>query len=663
MYATGFSDSIWHFLGYLRLDEDVAHLDKLYEGDAFRTITLDLTVHLPAPLRPNLDVDDLSSLPSHWLLNTAPLEDALHLTRLRPPVETEEIEGLLGLPYRPSATFAVQGSPFAGSLFGSLPHEIEVTYENGAMQVLLKLTQANRMLDDDLVTSSEIIFRDGAQWTLARGPVDPLPVLADLVQAANTFTRDDLKLSPSADTQEILTFFDNRHQAWKDGSLSSAEPVEPGRYVNGVRSDAEVEKASPTPVVEGIANAGWTTSADGSVTRTINGPSDGIGTVAETGGNNAVNALAIKDLTALNGSMIIAGDVFHSNVIVQVNILTDNDNVDLIIGPDVGSIGRIALGGGNATHNIAEFVHHDFSTIYRGAAFADSWKVDVVNGDFYSIRALTQTNFLIDDDRVSQFSDRTFYQLRTGNNEQVNLADLYHANDYDIIIVGGSWHGANWIFQKNVVVDSDWVAARFDGAGGGNQIAFAGGNSLINEAKITTYGSDEYRPMNEAQHGLVELLRAGDTTLVGNPDWQLTGSSSGELKVLFINGDFYNLNLISQMNVMADIDQLAQWTRSGGEATQGALTGGNTAYNYAHIIEAGTMSGSCFVGGQAYEDSILIQGEIITDQDEISIQLQGYVPELVAFVDQIVAPEDCLVPAATKVSDPSLYDNPGNVMN
>ncbi len=73
--------------------------------------------------------------------------------------------------------------------------------------------------------------------------------------------------------------------------------------------------------------------------------------------------------------------------------------------------------GGNVTHNIAEFVHHDYTKIARGAAFTPEWHVDVIDGDFFSIRALTQTNILFDDDQVCQSSFSTFYQLRTGDNQ------------------------------------------------------------------------------------------------------------------------------------------------------------------------------------------------------------------------------------------------------
>ncbi len=44
--------------------------------------------------------------------------------------------------------------------------------------------------------------------------------------------------------------------------------------------------------------------------------------------------------------------------------------------------------------------------------------------------------------------------------------------------------------------------------------------------------------MNGAQRELIDHLRAGDAALVGNTDWQMTGSAFGPLKVLFINGDF-----------------------------------------------------------------------------------------------------------------------------
>ncbi len=213
------------------------------------------------------------------------------------------------------------------------------------------------------------------------------------------------------------------------------------------------------------------------------------------------------------------------------------------------------------------------------------------------------------------------------------------------------------------MIDDDHITSRLDGESGGQQIAFAGGNSLVNEARITTYGASEYKDMNDAQHALVQSLQAGQTILTPNGDWMLAGSATGTLKVLFINGDCYDLNLISQTNILSDQDQVAQWTGSGGGAVQGAVTGANSVYNTAHIIDVGTLTGSAYIGGDVYEDSILIQANLVIEDDQVAIHTEAYVPEVIAFTGDIqTAPDDCAVSQPTKVCDPAHYDNLGNVL-
>ncbi len=57
MHATGFDDTIRHFLGYLHLADAVARTDVLFDGSAQRTITLDVIAVPPPPGKPDLEVE------------------------------------------------------------------------------------------------------------------------------------------------------------------------------------------------------------------------------------------------------------------------------------------------------------------------------------------------------------------------------------------------------------------------------------------------------------------------------------------------------------------------------------------------------------------------------------------------------------------------------
>ncbi len=133
-------------------------------------------------------------------------------------------------------------------------------------------------------------------------------------------------------------------------------------------------------------------------------------------------------------------------------------------------------------------MHHEFSKIYQGAASASAWKVDVVDGGLFQYPRPDADQLSCRYDRISQFSDSTLYKLRTGENQQVNLADLYHAKRLRCDCRRRELHCPT-DFSSNIVVDNDWTMSRLDAGYTGKQNVVAGGNSLINEAKITTYGS------------------------------------------------------------------------------------------------------------------------------------------------------------------------------
>jgi hypothetical protein len=662
----GFSESIWHFLGYLHIADTVARADKVLDGEANHTITIDVVAAGPPQSRFPTDVDDLGSRSIGIQIEA--IADTIIAPR-ETPREMDEIEDIEGLVARIRSA-ASSLPPAFRSGFGdggvlTTQRVIGVSYDDDAQQTLDAITQVNRMIDADVVTSGDIRILTPAGWGDSFAMPDTQDTIRQLLAEAQAMTPREFAGVGGGDTSDVIAFIKARDAGRAAGETQAEPQVAPGRYVDGVLSDDEPTPLPEAPVIEGRQNAEWET-VDGVTSRTITGPSDGIGAVTYSGGNELINAAGIRDLSGLSASIIIEGDAFLSNAIFQVNILVDNDTVDLALalGPDplLTQLLRSAEGDGNIAQNIAEFVEHSYTSVLRGAAFTPMWEVDVVEGDFFSIRTLSQINFLTDTDCISQSASETFFQIRTGDNQQVNLANVYGFDFYDVIIIGGNSHRANWIFQKNIVLDDDRVTSMLGSAEGGSQMVWAGGNSLVNEARISVYGNDGYSDLGDAQRDLIAALQRQDGTLLPDPAWQMAGSATGTLKVLYITGDCYDINLISQTNILCDVDQLAQYATGAG-AVAGAVTGFNAVSNYAEIVDAGTLSGSAFLGGEAYEDSILVQASIVTDQNQITIQDAGaYVPELIAFTGEQAecGPDGIVIAAGT--CDPNPYDNPGQVM-
>ena len=320
------------------------------------------------------------------------------------------------------------------------------------------------------------------------------------------------------------------------------------------------------------------------------------------------------------------GDAYATNAIVQTNVLSTHAQIALAGPATHRSISTI----GNAAHNSASFDHVDttnasdtLSHFSLGAAI----EVDNVNGNFYDITGLSQVNTLSNNDTVVQTTTHSFNLVDTGTNNQINSLPLSALNStYDLVIVQGSYHSANIIEQSNVLQSHSIVhdyTARGDTA---LQSVTTGDNTLTNAASLQTYGNDHYQPLSPAVSAAIQDLEQGklDPLLAGH----LPGGGA-TLHVLFVTGDFYSINYVSQTNILQNNDTVLQDLPATGSttaatghptsSTETVDTGGSHLANLAGIAAVGTTSSFQYVGGQAYSDAVLVQTNIVSDAAHVSV--------------------------------------------
>lgn len=636
MNVGGFSESIWHFAGYLRLIEPVARAPDQFDGDP-----------LPAPVEDRLGRFAESVLPAQFdemasqrvpFVEAPVIAPGLPLLKLTSPVFTPPSVTPATFPSLARRDSPLQEPDVAleGSIqfrFVTLARSISVDYQPGGTETLLQVRQINQLDDRDVIVS------DALPGVLPP-EADTSAAVAEMLQQAQEATPGSLPFEAVSSTEALIAAITARNEAWaQTGQSPHADPD----YAppSGLIVDGVVVAAAPEgPTIEQIAP--WREAAPAPsqfVTQSVTEAAStlGVGVVAETGLNQQVNQALIVDLNEAVGSMIVGGDAFFSRGIVQVNILTDSDHVDIAI-EGAATVG--VASSDNQLHNIAEFVTHDMTARYSGAAATPFWHVDTLAGNFYDVKTLVQFNGLDDSDRTVQASEGAYFEARTGWNDQANFARVTNLDQYDIIIIAGDYHRADWIFQYNIMLDSDVAKLYAAGGSAEDDVAVTTGfNNLTNSASITTYDSAAFAAMNSAQHDLLEGLRQGVTILTPNADWGLSGSISGELRVLYVSGDYYDVNVITQINLMVDVDQSIQASAIGGEL--GVAAGGNSATNYAEIIDPGTLSASRYLGGQAYDDAILVQTNLVTDDDTVTIHdTTTLVPEFVAFAEQTEMPAE-----------------------
>jgi hypothetical protein len=637
MMPGGVNELVWHFIGHLRIIDDIARDRLAYEDPARAKRPDDYTTPRPEfDYKP--DLDELPTAPllpppielpeDHFAGKLRPLKSAS-----QPPFEEE--------PGPPTHLPWPRIPSVGGGGGGGGPHqEIKVIYEAGGEQAQLQVRQYNIMSDNDVILPGS-----GVNATIL-GRVDQLTLHAKLLledMASDANQEIPTQWWMPQNNEGVIEFIREFDKDFADrGDTPSEHSVEPGYYLNG-----ELQTPAPPP-------------PDPQLRSTFeHDTGNGLGVWVDAGHNTSFNAAVIVDLSESGRSMIVMGDYFHTNAIFQTNSMMDEDKVS---GADDDDS---ATSGENSADNIAYFIEHPGIYADVTATFAGpKWQVTIVDGDYYNVHTVQQTNYLLDNDVIVQESGDNHYDIVAGANEQGNLAQVFDGTiQYDLIVVMGAYHGMNVIFQNNILLNNDDITLLTDGADPAQSVA-SGQNALLNAATIEAFGNDNFLPMTDQLSALVSLLGNGTTSLDPSAGDLLPGSG-GTFDVLFITGDYYDINAVWQTNVTSDINLIIQMMDAPSEAalglhpdddgTQSVITGQNKLTNDAVIVDVGPTD--AYVGGQVYGDTILVQADLMpTDGDQaIKQDTQALVPELIAFVnDTQDETPDCPPPAIPPPHDDAM---------
>jgi hypothetical protein len=632
MQSGGITEAIWHFAGYLHLTEETARAWELYEDQPPMRLTDGPSTHgVSVTKRPD-DLPDDHSTPVRTAFNSEakPLAEFFwsHSGDVHHGVwrADTKVSHHLNPIYAANQTIPAVSS--------ASEYRAPVTREDGAGQTMLDLRQINVMQDDD------IFINHANSGVSLQHDIDVAETFQAMFAAADDLVPAGLRL-PDGGGSALIEFFTARADAHfsdpatREGS-DAEHIVSAGRYVNGELMESEGGPQNDDP---------W--GPDHGAPALPDMPVDGRsepGHVAELGANSATNAAIVFDSMGVTLSMIVLGNYHVTNAIFQINMLLDRDEIH--VGDDTGAqdgVTQKIVTGDNRLENIAEFHQGKLDVGVFGTPTGHAgmnWTIDIVNGDFIDVSLMTQNNVLIDNDIYSQTMYSEYSQVRMGGNEQINYAEFQNlAKFYDLIIVGGNYYKANWIEQKNFVIDDDIVTVvaggnGSGGGGGGAQLIHTGQNSLVNDAYIANYAVEGSKPLQPGTQDFIDQLLHADH-IAPQTWWDYSGIGSSNMNVLYVSGDFFDFNVVKQTNVIADLDFLIQMmptdSAEGGEFTQIASTGGNSASNIAAIIDFGPAVEK-FVGGEEYSEYILVNANIVVDEAEVVIHdTQTLVSELVAF--------------------------------
>jgi hypothetical protein len=607
---------IWHFSGYLRLQPDgVARIQINYEGDAAKVREQD-DPRTPTAKSSELVPTDLDSVESPVAMFPAPDDYNWHFTERHFSAKMAKFPALpkagavpKELPPLPPGADGGGGGGGGGSM------EFIIKWP-GPLQEIVDLQQINNLHDNDQASVGPL--------ELELQPIDPAPVLDPMLEDAQNAV--PVKFEPEHnDSSSVLEFVNNRDSHPAETQTGDAPyTVAAGKYVNGELQDPDTDVHQITnDKIDAISAA--LEALDGPPALPSGDHSGMHIQEMSLGSNVAANDASIVTHAGLCGSMLVLGNTYQIQAIFQTNVFTQSDQLEVKSGGE-GGINFMP----NLLQNIAEISQTgalEGPWVAGGPLF---WQVDVINGSFYDVKCMSQTNIITDNDTVSQTESLGLSFVMAGSNDQINSIDFKAlSSQYDLIVIEGSYHRLDMINQTNVVLDLNHIWQDGTGSAAADQSITAGNNVLLNDATITYIGATGSQAVTD---GMVELARILATEATPNSS-QIAAAFPelvGAVHVLYVQGDYYDINYLWQLNVICDANAAAQLLASD-TGQQSISTGNNQAINDATIVDGGSLT-TPYVQGQAYSDTILIQTNIISTDHKITTNDPAQlVSEVVAF--------------------------------
>ncbi len=336
---------------------------------------------------------------------------------------------------------------------------------------------------------------------------------------------------------------------------------------------------------------------------------------------------------------ILDAAVTHVNWNAQFNILQDSDEIgqSLTVASfdtpahfqtDWHTAAQNVTAGGNTSTNEASLQGSD-----------PGYDLIIVAGDYYEYNIVLQINIVFDNDFIHQLfgagaADGSYEgEANAGGNSSVNEAGIIKVGLGAPLLLGGDYYQSNAFLQYSFLSDMDILkaAAIMLGIDGSEtsydllQGILAGGNSQQNGLSVYEVGASANLWSLESLSALKLSFFTGEDSLGA----LLTLDEDETLApgTLYVDGDYAEVNVLIQVNVIFDSDTIDQEAMTGGgRAGQDASSGGNTANNSAYIIDTGS-SAVLVVAGDYYESNTVIQANFIQDNDTIFQEAEISAPQ------------------------------------
>jgi hypothetical protein len=626
MFATAPTELIWHFAGYLRLPEfDYGTPTIRYEGEVYGASAGAPNDAPPHTLRiigdsefPGVNLDRFKlfeSSESPW--HHRPIH--INVPLIHPHLHV----GHVALHHSSPPALPSEGSMshvHANTITQNLHITISATYSPAGDQELINIRQLNLMTNNNVVDNHDVNESDRVA---AANDAHANHAMARMIDDADHAVPHGI-LPADADTTALKAFVDAN-----DGNIAVTQAhlaVQPGLYLSG---SLYAGSANPHQVTidafnhvtdalnQGLSGLPASPASDGHA--------DSIETVA-VGSNITANSASLANTEGASVSLAVMGNYYELKAIVQTNVIQESDHVT---GPTSPS-SAISIAA-NTIDNIADFQNHVPTLTSGGEGTTPNglnWSVSVLNGSLEDIHSLVQTNYLTNNNVVYETTQSGHSEIVAGGNTLVNSGQFDNLSaNYDLIVVEGNYHQDDLIYQTNVMLDSNYV--QLNGDGTANQSFSGGSNEAINDATIVDAANHSFQPMTDSALAVIQGLGNHDGSLNVSAIAKAFPDLLGNINVLVVTGDYYDVNYVSQTNYVSNSNVVSMNGTLG--SSQSVQTGQDQALNSATIYDAGSAL-SPYLQGEYSNDMILIQSNIVADGTKITgHDPSQLVPELVAF--------------------------------
>lgn len=643
------TELIWHFAGYLQI---------------FKTVDAERPDFLgEAPPEPDLA---FSERPGEWIeapdvpeAGSAAMRFNLSQGGPGTPFTSEWFAGrdfsaLVPLPvfFSPIMPFVMSIQGGATAAFAMLSREsgpfYKITFGSGGDTRLIELYQSNALSDIDTLLAIDLFSDARFSQDGASALTQMMGEASDTMPGWASALPGQAVLLPAFLVAEAEAAFAARKQAEADDADDTDdadEAVEPepreGVFLNAERIDADDAPLSPLATLS-LADAMEPGGQTGAEIQLMARPApDAFGTAAASGGNVLVNEAALIDALIPARTLAVMGDVFQRDAIVQINVHSNSDMVSVN-----GAIQSAMAddGSGDTITNLASVNHTAVALPAATGLSANGLRVnvDIADTDIFDVKTLFQQNLADDGDRVAWGGTDAWSSMGFGGNLQANAARLIDlGKSYDLVVVMGSYYALNFIGQINILNDDD-IVSLFGPPGGAALEHRAEANTLYNEAVIDKRGEQDWGAMSPDAAALFARLAAGEDPGM-EAFAEISGAATGQLDILVVTGDWYDVSVIWQVNMLSDRDLIVMTGEEEGEV----VTGGNMLVNSATIVDFGAFHAQ-YAGGEVYQDLMLFQANIAYDSGEPMVShgdTQMLATEFIAFLDEEIVREDEAAPA------------------